>query len=399
MSRPPHIEIVHLAHTGIPQDTRVKREASASALTGRRVAVVAIRGPGQRAVERIGPVTIVRVRGGRSRRSPLSYLREYIEFTLRCRWLLAHHRAFADTRVVHVHTLPDFLIWAARPAQRRGGRVILDLHEIFPEFTRLKYPGILGRLASLVARRIERTARRRADVTITVNTPIVELLARRSIGRPERLLVVHNSPDPHDFGPPREPRTPGKSSAPIELVYHGTLTPLYGLDVAIRGIAAAATRGVHARLTIIGDGAERGQLETLASRLGLGGRVLFEGRLPQTALPARLCRADAAIVPTQLNGMTRYSLSNKLLEYVHLGIPVIATRLPSYLQYLGEDAAWYWTAGDPDDCARALRAFATATSEERAVRARRAQQRLTAVEWSGERSRLLTVYHDLLDHP
>jgi glycosyltransferase involved in cell wall biosynthesis len=395
--RPPKIEIVHLAHTTFPQDTRVKREVAVSALTGRRVAVVTLRGPGQRPIERVGLVTIVRIRGGRSRRGPISYLREYTEFTLRCRWLLARHRAFSRARLVHVHTLPDFLIWAARPVRQRGGRVILDLHEIFPEFARAKYAGVFGRVASTVARAIERMARRRADVTITVNAPIEELLARRPIGRPERLVVVHNSADPEDFGPPREPRPPNPHRAPIALVYHGTLTPLYGLDVAIRGIAAAAARGVEAHLAILGDGTEQGRLEALASQLGLAARVTFEGRLPQTALPARLCQADAAIVPTRLDGMTRYSLSNKLLEYVHLGIPVLATRLPSYLRYLGEDAAWYWNSDDPADCARALLEFAAATTAERAARAGCAQARLTAIAWPGERNRLLTVYQELLE--
>jgi len=393
------LEIVHLAYTTFPADTRVKREAYAAAAIGRRVAVIAVRGPGEPAVERLGAVTVIRVPGRKSRGGPISYLREYADFTLRCRDLLARHPRLAHARLVHVHTLPDFLVWAARPAQRRGARVILDLHEIFPEFTRAKYPGLLGDLAARAARAVERWARRRADVTITVNAPIEDLLATRPIGRPERRVVIHNSADPDDFGLERPPVARTTGAGPLALIYHGSLTPLYGLDVAVRGVAIAVERGCAIHLTILGEGPHRSALEQLFGRLRLAASVCFESPLPQAALPARLSQCDAGVVPTRLDSMTRYSLSNKLLEYVHLGLPILAARLPSYRHYLGDDAAWYWTPGDPGDFARAIGEFASAQPGERSARAQRAQQGLARIAWPGERERLIGVYRELLAAP
>src|SRR5207245_286278 len=312
---PGAVEIVHLAYASFPADTRVKREALAALATGRRVAVVVLRADRQLAEEESGALTVLRLPGRKSRRGPLAYLGEYAAFTWRCRRLLAHDPRFAAVRVVHVHTLPDFLVWAAAPAQRRGARLILDLHEIFPEFTASRYSGVVGRLGSALARRIALWARRRADLTITVNRPIDDLLARPDIGRPERRLIVHNSPDPQDFGPPRPPPSPPARST-IELIYHGTLTPLYGLDVAIRGV-----------------------------------------------------------------------------------LPVLAGRLPSYAQYVPENAAWYWTPNDATDLARAIGEFAAATPAQRLARARRAQEGLATIAWPGERERLLAAYRELLAAP
>ena len=398
MFRAQPIEIVHLAYTTFPADTRVKREALAAAATGCRVAVIALRSPGQAAVERLGPLTVVRVPGRKSRGGPLSYVEEYLNFTIRCRRLLGRHARFSRIRIVHVHTLPDFLIWAARPVQRRGARVILDLHEIFPEFTAAKYPAV-GRIGAAAARIVERWARRRATLTITVNAPIDELLAQRPIGRPERRIVIHNSADPHDFGPPRQPGARSRSGEPLELVYHGSLTPLYGLDVAIRGVASAVRLGLAAHLTILGDGPCRSALAELVAELDAAATVRFESPVPQAALPARLSRCDAGVAPTRLDAMTRYSLSNKLLEYVHLGLPVLAARLPSYRRYLPEDAAWYWTPGDPADFARAIGEFASAQPDERRARVQRAQQALAGIAWPGERERLIAVYQELLAAP
>jgi glycosyltransferase involved in cell wall biosynthesis len=397
-SRAATLEIVHLAYTLFPADTRVKREALASLQTGRAVGVVALRGAGQEMEETLDGVHVVRLTGSKSRAGRWSYLREYAAFVWRCRRLLAGDARFRAVRVVHVHTLPDFLIWAAAPAQQRGARVILDLHEVFPEFAAAKYPGLFGRIAAWIARIVERAARRRADVTITVNTPIEELLAGRGIGRQERRLVIHNSADPVEFGAPRDPKT--RMHLPsLELVYHGTLTALYGLDVAIRGVALARQRGFSAHFTIFGDGPERVRLSKLVADIGLDGAVTLHDSIPQRDLKDRLIRADAGVVPTLLDGMTRYSLSNKLLEYVHLGVPVLAARLPSYGRYLSEEAVWFWTPGDPEDLARAIERFAFATLDQRETRAKRAQDDLASIAWPHEQTRLIKVYEELLRSP
>ena len=389
------VEILHLAFASFPADPRVRREVAALRDTGRGVAVVALRETNQRAVQRRDGVVIIRVPGHKSRGGFLSYLAEYAAFVWRCRRLVARHRTLARVRVVHVHTLPDFLLWAALPAQRRGAKLVFDMHEIFPEFVAAKFPGPLGPLASWLARRIERWARRQADLTITVNHPIDELLAARPVTstKPERRLVLHNTADPADFG---DTSAPSRANAvPLQLIYHGTLAAFYGLDVAIRALARARSAGLDARLTILGDGPERPGLQRLAADLSLD-TVAFETPIPQPALPARLARCAAGVVPTLLDGMTRYSLSNKALDYVHLGIPLLAARLPSYLRYFGEDMLWYFTPGDPDDLARAIRDLAAAAAAERARRAQLARQAIAPYDWVRERERLLAAYADLL---
>jgi glycosyltransferase involved in cell wall biosynthesis len=389
------IEILHLAYTYFPADTRVKREVEALQATGRRLAVIALRGPHEQPVERWNGVTIVRVPGRKSRGGVGSYVGEYGAFVLRCRRLVARHRAFAHVRIVHVHTLPDFLMWAALPARDRGARVVFDMHEIFPEFVRAKFPGALGRPIAALAHGIERWARDRADLTITVNQPIDQLLKARPIGRVEHRIVLHNTADPADFG---NPAAASRSAPPssVSLIYHGTLTFLYGLDVAIRAIGVARQQGLNAHLTILGDGPERSALRRLAAQLGLADHVSFEAPIRQGELPARLRRCVAGVVPTRLDGMTRYSLSTKLLEYVHLGIPVLAARLPTYERYLSHDTVWYWTAGDPEDLARVMREFAATPATERSRRAQLARDAIAPLAWTTERRQLLQAYGRLL---
>lgn len=397
MTATQQVEIVHLAHTYFPSDVRVKREATAAAATGHAVGVVALRGAGEAPEEVIGPLQVVRLPGAKSRSGPVRYLAEYLAFVWRCRRLLATDARFQHVRIVHVHTLPDFLVWAATPARRRGARVILDLHEIFPEFVLAKYPGLVGRLASSIAGAVERQARRRADVTITVNRPIAELLATRNPRRPggERIVLVHNSADPGELGPLSAPDGRVITDR-LALIYHGTLTHLYGLDVAIRGVALASREGAQVHFSILGDGPERIALMKLVRDLGVAGTITFEDPIPARSLRERLSRADAGIVPTRLDAMTRFSLSNKLLEYVHLGVPVLAASLPSYAAYLRNDAAWFWTPGDPESLARVITQFAETPAGERRVRAAQAQADVKDIAWDRERDRLIATYELLL---
>lgn len=393
-AHPEPIAILHIGYTRFPTDTRVKREMDALRDTGRRLAVIVLRGPGERPVERRDGVTIVRVPGRKSRGGVFSYLIEYASFLWRSRRLVARHRALGSVQVVHVHTLPDFLLWAALPAKRRGARLVFDMHEIFPEFAAAKFAAPLGSAFAWVARRVEHWARGAADLTITVNRPIDQLLAARPIGRVERRIVLHNTADPVDFG--HDPVAPPLTGHRLEAIYHGTLTPLYGLDIAIRAIAEARRDGLDVDLTILGDGPERAALRRLTAQLGLDGIVRFEDAIPQARLRERLGRCGAGVVPTRLDGMTQYSLSTKLLEYVHLGIPVLAARLPSYQRYFDETTLWYWAPGDAGDLARVLSEFAAASPVERLDRARRAREALATISWARERETLLAAYAELL---
>lgn len=389
------ISILHIVYSHFPADSRVRRETTAIGVLGRRIAVLALRGPQERRVERFRDTIVIRLDGSKKRGGILRYIIEYCVFTFRCRMVVARARALTRVDLVHVHTLPDFLVLAALPAKRRGARLVFDMHEIFPEFSRSKFRGIVGRVLAHLTTRIERWARTQADLTIVVNRPIEALLQTRSLARPrpEARLVLHNTADPTDFGLPGRPR--GALNVPMRLVYHGTFTRLYGLDVAIKGVALARQRGIDVDLTLIGSGPDKVHLATLGAQL-MSGHFEIVSPISQDKLPAVLSRYDAGLVPTRCDEMTRYSLSAKLLEYAHLAMPILATDLPSYQAYFPRPALWYWRAGDTESLATVIAAFAKSSVAERQHRAHAAQQAIGKFEWRAESESLRSAYRDLL---
>ena len=388
-------DIVHIAQTQFPDDARPRREALVAAEMGARVAVVALQdGLDRRPVGHYGQVAIVRLPGERRRGSFGKYVLEYTDFLVRARALLNRDSRFGRARIIHVHTLPDFLVAAAGPARRQGARVILDMHEIFPEFARSKFGGALGRLAEPAARVVERWSRRRADVVLTVNRAIETLLRSRQ-GQPgERIVTLHNLADPSDFGP--EGLTNGIVTGPLRLAYHGTITRLYGLDLAVSAVAEARRRGVDVEYDIYGRGPDAEPLARQIQGLGVAERVRLMGTVSHVALRQKLPTYHAGFLPTRLDVMTRYSLSTKLLEYVHLGIPLIAPRIPTYLEYFPETAAWYFTPNQAEDAARAIVEFSHATPAERIGRAAAAQRAMAGLTWTEEAKKLREVYGELL---
>lgn len=389
-------DIVHIAQTQFPDDPRPRKEVLAASELGARVAVIALQdGLDPRPVGHYGRAVVVRLPGQRRRGSLGKYVVEYTDFLLRAHALMRRDSRFSRARIVHVHTLPDFLVAAARPARRNGARIVLDMHEIFPEFTRTKFPGLVGRIGAPVARAIERWSRRQADVVLTVNRSIERLLGARRSRPDERLEVIHNLTDPADFGPAR--LTDGMAKGPVRLAYHGTITRLYGLDLAVQAVNVARRLGADVELDIYGRGPMVPEIDALVRQLGLAGKVRLMGSVSHLVLRERLPDYHAGLLPTRLDLMTQYSLSTKLLEYVHFGIPLIAARIPAYLEYFPVESAWYFEPNDADAAGRAIAAFAAAAPTERIARARAAQLATRNLSWDQEAGKLKRIYEGLLE--
>jgi glycosyltransferase involved in cell wall biosynthesis len=118
------------------------------------------------------------------------------------------------------------------------------------------------------------------------------------------------------------PRPCRVASEPWNVVLVGSLEQLYkGPDVLIEAAALCAGFGPDLRITIVGDGKHRTELEALARARGLADRVRFRGELPPgNAVRAELDRADLFVLPSRTEGLPR-----ALIEAMARGLPCIAT--------------------------------------------------------------------------
>jgi glycosyltransferase involved in cell wall biosynthesis len=184
--------------------------------------------------------------------------------------------------------------------------------------------------------------------------------------------VVRNTPSLARFDPDTHAARPFIADGTLRLVYAGALTPTYELDVAVRAVAALASRrpDLPVHLDLYGRGDSRPILEALAEELGVADRLTFHGRIPIEEVPAAIARADIGLAPTRRDPFTDSSLSTKILEYAAMRRAAVATRLPLVEDTFPTGTIATYAPGEADDLAfRILELVDDSVARETAIEA------------------------------
>lgn len=153
-----------------------------------------------------------------------------------------------------------------------------------------------------------------ATRVVAVSEAVRDETARTLGVPPERITVIPNGVNTHEFTP-----TPRPVVAPV-IGCTGRLHRKNGHRILLDAFAAIREAVPEARLLLVGDGPERGPLERTVTRRGLGGAVTFAGE--QADVRPWLHRMAVYVQPSIAEGM-----SNSILEAMACGLPVVATRV------------------------------------------------------------------------
>ena len=116
-----------------PRDTRIRRETEAILDLGIKVDVICLRYDQEPMQADYEGIHVYRINMKKSRPAMLFYFLEYIKFIIRASIKLSLLFLRNRYRIVHIHNLPDILVFTAWLPKLFGAKIILDMHEIMPE--------------------------------------------------------------------------------------------------------------------------------------------------------------------------------------------------------------------------------------------------------------------------
>jgi glycosyltransferase involved in cell wall biosynthesis len=329
-------------------DNRIRRYAEALVKRGDEVDAIVLRREGQVSFEVINGVSIYRIQKRvRDERNPFSHLRKVLMFFLRSAWTLTQRHLRARYDIIHVHSVPDFEVFATIVPRLMGAQVVLDIHDIVPEFYASKFKVSERALAFRLLLLVEKFSAAYSNHVIISNHLWRAKLIRRSV-RSEKCTAIINYPDLSVFS--RRPRTVA-NNGDFVMCYPGTLNWHQGVDLAISALALLHDESPRFKLLIIGDGPDWEKLSTMVIQQRLESCVTMVGSIPMERVAETMANIDLGVVPKRNDSFGNEAFSTKTMEFMAMGVPVVAsnTRIDQY--YFGEHLVQFFEPENAGDLA------------------------------------------------
>jgi glycosyltransferase involved in cell wall biosynthesis len=190
------------------------------------------------------------------------------------------------------------------------------------------------------------------DVKLGVSRPLFRAALRsaHAVGvrgaHSARILEAQGIPARRIFSPPNlyDPSAYAPDPAvakDIDVLFVGNLVAVKRLDRLLDAVALLTERRPDVRVSLVGDGVLRRELEAGSQRRGLSGRVRFEGARPFEEIVRWLRRARLMVMTSEMEG-----LPQAMIEAMSCGVPVVISETGDVttLARHGENA---WIVSEP----------------------------------------------------
>jgi glycosyltransferase involved in cell wall biosynthesis len=319
-----------------PADIRVKKEADALIAAGIEVHLLCLRKKIESTQDTFEGIKLHRIEAGKNNYQ-LAFWDVIMSSTfVHPRFLSAARKIIRDNEIslVHVHDLPLCGTALKLKATTSGIKVILDMHENYPEALRTWFKwkkNPIVRLKNMMFMNperwtdLERRACEGSDRIIAVVDEMQSRIIQEHNIKPEKVTVVTNTEDKGFLTQKVDPDAYGPLKGKFIITYSGGIGPHRGVDVAIRGMSHLKAEP-DIRLAIVGFGSQSvmTSLRELVHSLGLQ-NVHFLGYQPFSKFYGYMRLASANVIPHQSNGHTDNTVPHKLFQGMMAGRPLLVS--------------------------------------------------------------------------
>jgi glycosyltransferase involved in cell wall biosynthesis len=386
--------ICMLVYSFYESDNRVMRYARALVERGDEVDVIALSsGDDQPRFEVLDKVNVHRIqRRDRNEKGKFSYLYRLLKFCVKSALCLSRLQLKRKYDLVHVHNVPDFLVFSALLPKLTGAKIILDIHDILPEFFANKFRRADDSFYVSLLRLMEYVSAGFADHVIISNHLWRDKITLRSVPA-DKCSVFINHVDTTVFNCART-----RNDGPFIMIYHGGLQRHQGLDLAISAFARIHQQVPRAQFHIYGGGNVKPDLEALVPKLGLAGKVLFFDAMPMRRIAEVVANADLGIVPKRADSFGNEAFSTKIMEYMAEGVPAVVSKTRVDRYYFNDSIVRFFESGNENDLAAAMLTLIN-NPESRAKLALNAREFVAQNSWDVKKHEYLHLVDSLICSP
>jgi glycosyltransferase involved in cell wall biosynthesis len=344
------VDYCMVRHGHYPQDPREVKHATAILEEGYSVDMICLRGKNQKAVEDVQGIWVYRIPIARRRGGTLRYIIEYAVSFLIMSVVLLYRFLRYRYKVIHVSTMPDFLVFTSLIPRLLGAKVLLDLHEPTPELWLTKFGGRKGFVYWLQVK-MEQWSIWYSHRCITVTETLRQRFRERGADI-SKISVVSNVCNNQIFS--AGDTSPDRNHDRFTLITHGLIDERVGHETVIEAVAMVRDKipGIH--YEICGGGEYEQALKTRVHDMGCDDSVSFLGYLPFSELLTKLKQTDVGVVPMQRNPYSELIDTNKMYELISLRRPVIASRLRGVEANFDETCVKLFEPGNANELAECI---------------------------------------------
>ncbi len=345
------MNVCMIAYSVYDSDQRILRYAETLQKEGHHVDVIALSMDEMLGHHFTNGVNVYRVhRRTRRERVAVSYLIGVLLFFWRAMIQVIKLQMRRKYDVIHVHSVPDFLVFVPWFPKIAGAKIILDIHDILPEFYASKFGCSERSLRFRLLLLVEKLSCAFSDHVIISNDIWKETLVKRAVAAGKCTAII-NYPDRTMFVRHGRTRT---ADGKFIVIYPGSINWHQGIDLAIQAFAIIKGRVPEAEFHLYGTGPSLDSLVELARELGLQRTVLFKGVRTVREMVGIMENSDLGVVPKRNDHFGDHAFSTKIMEFMSMGVPVVVSETTIDRYYFDSSMVKFFKPGDEKSLAKAL---------------------------------------------
>lgn len=340
-------------------------------------------------------ISLIRYPLQRIRRGKLWYILEYVLFFLFITVQLSIRSLWRRYRFVHINNMPDALVFTSFIPKLCGAKIILDIHDPMPELYMSKFH-TKNSIAVNLLKKIEGGALVFADTILTANPEFEKILHSRHSIPVSKITTILNCPDPLLFYKIKNK----KKRNEFNLLYMGTIDERFGLDIAVHAMPILLKKIPNLKLTLIPKLTVEGKyfawLKQEIIRLNLSKCVVIGQPISLEDIALKLETVDVGIVLAKDGVFPNIIFPVKLLEFIQMGIPVIATETRMLRKTFSDTQLYFLKHNTPKEFADAVKIL-YGNPQMRTNLASNAKKYLEKNNWINEKKKYFQCVENLTD--